>query len=140
MIVDYHGRFGARTLAAHAARCPSSNGETTPPAPGVDLSVKAVARVDHSRWIAECPFEGCHGAEYVSTAGQPFFCCECRNAAVAHVPILVDLPGEKVRGQVEAYLVARPVPAARNWRPGETVAQLRDENREHGIRLLKEGD
>lgn len=134
-IPDYDTRFGSRTLAEHAHRCPSSTGDRTPPAPGVDLSVRAVAHVNHGRWIAACPFPDCHGAEYVSFNRRTFFCCECRNAAVQHVPILADLPADSTRAQVDAYLVPRATPAVRNWRPGEPVKQLRDENRLHGVRL-----
>lgn len=134
-IQDYDSRFGERSLAEHAYRNPSSVGERTPPADGVDLSVRAAAHVNHGRWIADCPFPGCHGAEYVSVSGGLFFCCECRNLAVGHHPILVELPAESTRAQVEAYLVPRPTPATRNWRPEQPVKELRDENREHGVRL-----
>lgn len=134
-IPDYDSRFGERTLTEHAYRCPSSTGDRTPPADGLDLSVEAVAHVNHGRWIAACPFDGCYGAEYVSVSGGLFFCCECRNFAVGHHPIRVDLPAESTRAQVEAYLAPRPTPSVRNWTPEQPVKQLQAENREHGIRV-----
>ena len=140
-LLDFGARFPGRDLRLHAAKNPSSVGDKTLPADGLVLDGPvAVARVDHGRWIADCPTEGCGGAEFVSLAGCPFFCCECRNAATGHVPIPVVLPSEKTVGQVDAYLSARPVPAHRNWSPGEPVAQLRAENRDHGIRLPKDAD
>jgi hypothetical protein len=118
----------------------SSTGDVTLPAAGIVLGGPvAVARVDHGRWIADCPTDGCGGAEFVSLSGQPFFCCECRNAATGHMPIPVALPPAKTVAQIDAYLSARPAPATRNWRPEETVAALRAENRANGIRL-KKGD
>lgn len=137
MLIDFDTRFPGRDLALHAHKCPSSLGDRTLPQQGLILDgTVAEARVDHGRWIADCPFDGCYGAEFVSITGCiPFFCNECRNAATGGVPIPVVLPDEKMRGQIDAYLSARPVPATRNWTPGETIKQLRDENREHGVRL-----
>lgn len=138
-IVHWADKFGARDLLEHALRSPSSVGDLTPPSPGVTLEVVAVARVNGGRWIADCPTDGCHGAEYVNIDELLFFCCECRNAAVDHHPLRVVIPANGMRQQIEAYLGARPAPATRNWFPHETVKDLRDENREHGIRLRKGG-
>lgn len=136
MLIDFDTRFPNRDLGLHAIKCPSSCGDDTLPAAGIVLGGPvAVARVDHGRWIADCPTDGCTGAEFVSLNGQPFFCTECRNAETGNVPIPVVLPDEKTRGQIDAYLSARPVPANRNWSPDETVKQLQQENRDNGIRL-----
>ena len=136
MLIDFDNRFPDRDLGLHAIKCPSSCGDRTPPAAGIVLSGQvATARVDHGRWIADCPTEGCDGAEFVSLNGQPFFCTECRNAVTDNVPIPVVLPDEKTRGQIDAYLSARPLAVTRNWRPDETVKQLQQENRKNGIRL-----
>lgn len=141
-IATFEHRFTRKgrvlTRAEIAKRNPSSVGDRTPPAAGVALGVKAVARVDSGRWIADCPTEDCGGAEYVSFDDPLFFCHECRNAAFDHHLIAVTVPGLQKRHDIEAYLVARPVPVTRNWFPSETVAELRDENRAHGIRLLKD--
>lgn len=136
MLIDFESRFPNRDLLLHAHRQASSSGDKTMPAPGVVLGGPvAVARVNHGRWIADCPTEGCGGAEFVSLAGQPFFCCECRNAATDNTPIPVVLPDEQTRDQVTVYLCARPDAETRNWDPEETVKQLQRENRDHGIRL-----
>lgn len=132
-LLDWERRFGDRTLAEHAARSPSALMDFTPPAPGVDLTVRATARVCTGRWIADCPW--CAGAEFVNFTDPLFFCCGCRNATVDNHPIRVEVPVEKLRGQVAAYLTARPNPANMNWKPDETVKDLRDENRLHGVRL-----
>lgn len=116
-----------------AAKFPSSVGDTTPPAAGVALGVKALAEANAGRWIARCPF--CTGAEYVSLTDPVFFCHECRNATVGSQLVAVELPPAKTREQIERYLLARPVPASRDWRPGETVKDLQAENRSLGVRL-----
>jgi hypothetical protein len=134
-IVDWKARFGDQPLELIANHHPSSLGDRTLPAPGIALDVMVKARVNASRWIADCPTGWCHGAEYVDHDTLLFFCCECRNAEFGHQPIRVEAPPERMRSQIEAYLQARPAPATRNWLPGETVEHLRAENREHGIRL-----
>lgn len=136
MLIDFDNRFKNRDIRMHARKVPSSTGDKTLPAAGVILDgTVAIARVDHGRWIADCPTDGCNGAEFVSLSGQPFFCTECRNAATGNVPVPVVLPDEKTCDLIARYLVPRPVPANRNWNPGETVKQLQQENREHGVRI-----
>lgn len=132
-ILDFDSRFDGRDLGLHAMRNPSSLGDRTPPAAGVVLDVAAVARVDHSRWIADCPFDGCSGAEFVSFAEPVFFCCECRNETTGHVPVSVVMPDAETRAGVEEALLVRPVPDTRNWSPEESVDVLLVENVVHGI-------
>lgn len=132
-VISYTDKFGGRTLTEHAAASPSFLGDLTLPAPGVALGVTINAIVNTGRWLAVCPT--CQGAEYVNLDNPLFFCCECRNQAVDHQPIPVTVPDTKTRSQIETYLGARPAPANRNWLPGETVKDLRAENRTHGIRL-----
>lgn len=145
-IVTFTDKFGDRTLHEHALRSPSFTGDTTPPQEGVVLDVSTDAFVNGSRWVALCPTGGCNGCEYVNVDDPRFFCCNCRNAAYGYVPIRVVLPDERTRAQVEAYLSARPAWQTRNWISSESVASvfgetpqtvrdLRDENRSHGVRL-----
>lgn len=136
-IVHWADRSGGRSLLEHAQQSPSSVGDLTPPAAGVALGVNLAARVNGGRWIADCPTDGCCGAEFVNLDDPLFFCCECRNAEVAHQPIPITVPAVATRKQIEAYLGARPAPATRNWFPHETIKDLRDENRAHRIRLRK---
>ena len=132
-ILTWPDKFGARSLLEHSQHFPSSVHDRTPPAAGVALDVTVAARVNAGRWIADCPTPDCHGAEYVDPGALMFFCCECRNAPTAHQPIRVAMPADRLRGQIEKALLERPVPATRNWRTGETVAQLRAENKAHGV-------
>jgi hypothetical protein len=100
----------------------------------------AIARVDHSRWIADCPFEGCHGAEYVSKTDRRFFCIACSNGGTGQW-IRVQLPDEVELAAIEATLGRRPSGApgtpqcTRHWDPraGETVADLEAENQLAGV-------
>ncbi len=86
------------------------------------------ARLEHGRWIADCPF--CNGAEVVSRQAREFFCLSCGMTANGGQPMRVRFPRE--RAEIERVLQARQ---ARNqhWRPGDTVAELRALNRAHGL-------
>lgn len=133
MIVSFTDRWPDRTLLEHAAHFASSTGSRVLPGEGVALDARAVARVNASRWLADCPQPGCNGAELVNLDDPRFFCCECRNAGFAGLPVTVEVPDPELRGQVEETLLARPVPATRNWTPGETVETLHLENDAHGV-------
>ncbi len=132
-LMTFTDRFPGGTLREHAARFPSSAGDMSLPKDGVAVDVKAVAHVNAGRWIAACPQPGCGGAEYVNFADPRFFCCECRNAGTKGVPVTVKVPSEKDRAAIEAALIERPVPATRNWAPGETAKQLLAENTANGV-------
>jgi hypothetical protein len=136
-LLDWEKHFGERTLIEHALAHPSSVGDNTPPAPGVSLEVEVAARVSGGMWIADCPTDGCGGAELVNFETPLFFCCECRNALWGHQPLRITVPASQTISDIEAHLTARPVPATRNWLPDETVADLRDENRARGIAPLE---
>ena len=124
---------GTRTLEAHAQRNPNGQLDRNPPQDGLHKKTVTTARVSGSCWIADCPREGCGGAEFVNFQDPRFFCCNCRNADWDGQPIKIKLPSEKQRADVEQVLLERPDPATRNWEPGETVADLKAENREHGV-------
>ena len=93
------------------------------------------ARINHGRWLVDCP--GCNSALVVDLSELVFMCVECANAANGGAWLQVTLP--RNRKAIEAELLKRPFgrnPAdapTRNWEPGETVADLRHENAEHGI-------
>jgi hypothetical protein len=87
------------------------------------------ARVNHNRWIAECP--DCAGAEFVWLDEPLFMCQSCFNGVVGGLWRRVQLPPSV--GEVEAALRLRPLPATRNWEPGETPADLHAENAAHGL-------
>lgn len=106
-----------------------------------------LARIDHGRWLADCE---CGGAEYVDPNDPIFFCLACGNSAQAGAARLVAFP--KDAAEIEMALLARPVEATgssaferamtarplvagleRSWSPGESLAQLRQQNREGKI-------
>ena len=86
------------------------------------------AEINHSRWIANCPF--CTGAEYVFLDNPVFLCQSCFNDGSKR-PLMVNLP--KGIAKIEAELNKRQRLENRNWQPGETVKQLKDENLANGV-------
>lgn len=91
---------------------------------------EVLARVDHGRWVAECP-DGCRWAVIVSVQTPLFFCGSCRNAKVGGNWRRVALPAD--RDKIEYHLLKRIGTANRFWNPGETVADLIRENAAHGV-------
>lgn len=130
-ITTWELRFGARSLIQHAGRNPGRFNDRTLPAAGINTDVVAVARVNHSSWIVDCPF--CGGAEFASFDRPTFFCCCCRNAQTDYQPIPVTLPAANVRDQIEALLLKRPNPDTRNWTVDETADALQAENVANGV-------
>jgi len=114
---------------------PSSTGDRTLPSGNTRKSPAVVAYVNQGRWVTDCPAEGCTGAELVNLDAPLFFCCECRNETWGHDLLPIALPPAGKRGEIEAYLLARPHDVNRNWLAHETVADLRDENRARKLKL-----
>ena len=72
------------------------------------------ARVNHGRWIVDCPRQPlCPGAER-ARFNISFTCSLCDLG-----PLWVVFPPDQP--EIEAELMKRPNAANRNWRPGETV-------------------
>jgi ribosomal protein L37AE/L43A len=101
-----------------------------------NTSGTVAARINHGRWIVDCP--GCNSALVVDLSELVFMCVECGNAANDGKWFAVIVP--KNRKAIEAELLKRPWngrnPAEavnRNWEPGETLATLKQENTDHGI-------
>jgi hypothetical protein len=95
--------------------------------------MRAVAYVSHGWWVADCPRPYCASAEHFGNrdgyvgglTAKGFRCADCRLQCGVEWPPNVDDIG---------YLLGqRPVSATRNWRPGETVHDLLQENALHGI-------
>ena len=94
------------------------------------------ARINHGRWLVDCP--GCNSALVIDLSELVFMCVECGNAANDGKWFQVTVPSN--RKAIETELLKRPWngrnPAEavnRNWEPGETVATLRQENTDHDI-------
>lgn len=103
------------------------------------LTARARARVNHGRWIADCPRRHCANAVKLDPR-QPVFHCAGEGGCqmVAEVEWPADADG------IWEVLLERPVPGTRNWYPdghveavrlgiphGQSVAELRTEHREH---------
>ena len=82
--------------------------------------------IRQGNWLAIC---ACNGAEYGWEEGF-FVCLSCFNAAAGHKLLRTVFPAE--REEIENILELRPLPN-RNWRPGETLEDLRRENIDHGL-------
>ncbi len=76
------------------------------------------AYLNHGRWVADCPEPYCGGAELAS--GGLFVCANCKRAATIIWPDDKEL--------IDQITAARPIPETRNWLPGETLEDLRQEN------------
>jgi hypothetical protein len=90
--------------------------------------LKVVARVNHGRWIVDCPF--CTGAQLASPTDRRFLCADCGNVNIDGKWITVTWPSDAET--IEATLAVRPR-ENRNWRPDESIADLRRENVEHDL-------
>lgn len=85
---------------------------------------EAYAEVNHGRWIVRCP--ACPGAQMAFEHDQRFFCADCGAG-----PMRVVWPDD--RAAIEAALHARSSRMNMNWTRDETVQDLHDENRAHGV-------
>ena len=89
-----------------------------------EISEFVIARVNHGRWIADCPI--CRGAEMVKET-QDFLCGSC--GAFGRVKWPKDIAA------IEAALAVRPM-GNQNWTPDEKVSALIAENKERGYGLV----
>ena len=95
-------------------------------------AVVALARVNQSRWIADCPAEQCHGSEYVDMDNKIFMCCGCWNSMYDNKWLRVQVPND--RQKLEEVLLLRPV-RFRNWFPDETLEDQIKENVKRGLEV-----
>jgi hypothetical protein len=98
--------------------------KTAPNLPKEIAPFSLPAVVNHGRWIVECP---CGGAQLASRTDKRFFCIDCGNVAFEGKWVHVEWPDEAE--EIEAELDQRFYPKQRNWRPGQTSKDLRDEAR-----------
>lgn len=92
---------------------------------GIAVGITAKARIEHGRWIVDCPF-GCNGAQFASKQTRLFFCVDCLHSGKAEGRwIAVKFPDDI--DAIEAELMLRPQPLTRNWFPHETLDDLRVE-------------
>ncbi len=84
--------------------------------------------INHGKWYLACP---CGGIEFAWEEGLTM-CLSCFNAHVNHKLLRTQFPAE--REDIERILELRPLPN-RNWAAGETIADLIQENRDHGMEV-----
>ena len=106
-----------------------SGGQVGPPDAPDTNAKPATAYVNHGRWVADCPTPHCAGA--IVLYRDTFLCGNCLNVECGYRYRMVLWPAEK--GVVEETLSKRFLPETANWRPGETMQQLRSENAAHMI-------
>jgi hypothetical protein len=87
-------------------------------------SQKALAYVNHDRWVANCPTPGCSGAEVVDPDWPLFVCMSGCGVG----PLSVSFPRQRV--EIERELLKRPARETRHWELHERIADLRRENKE----------
>jgi hypothetical protein len=88
-----------------------------------ELDDEVPARVEHGRWLADCPAIDCHGAA-AAWPKNPHACClDCGTV------FPVKFPTSGTISKAELVLAARPL-ENQGWNPGddETVADLKAEN------------
>jgi hypothetical protein len=111
------------------------------------LTTRARARVNHGRWIADCPRPHCANAIRLK-AGQGSF--HCGGDGGCQMVAQVEWPADP--GGIWEALQERPVPGTRNWYPdghveavklrlphGQSPAELREEHREYDVADTSEG-
>jgi len=97
-----------------------------------DLGPKSIAihaAANHGRWVVECP--DCCGAQFACPDDRRFMCNNCANALVGGLWRPVIWP--KDRAKIDELLMLRPDPKTRHWIPGESVANLKAENKANGV-------
>lgn len=97
---------------------------------GIDKGEPLHAYVNHGRWVVKCECGGCEKA----WEECEFICQSCWNSRAGHKIRRVVFP--KTRKAIEAILSERPL-VNRNWKPGESLAFLKLENKGHKTELLE---
>lgn len=91
---------------------------------GLARSVVAFARVDHGRWLVDCPY--CTGACFAGWEERRFVCAECLHAGTEAEGQFIRVEWPKNHAEIEDALARRPMPR-QNWWPGEHTSMLRAE-------------
>lgn len=145
---------GDETVIARIHRLARMHGFTPQPLemPGAPV----YARIDRSRWLADCE---CGGAEYVDPVEPFFFCINCGNAADSEKIRPVIFPNPETRAVLEALIISRPVTIRggstiqqqlltadesipklqRQWDAGESLLKIARENRLVGVQTVRAG-
>ena len=126
------------TARMHGARSPEQlitihreTLERVSQAQGIEIEPHTItdpiyAYINHGIWVLLCE---CMAGVYVHPEWPEARCMGC-----GAVYTNVQVPGIVERVMIEEALLKRPLSANRNWRTGETVADLEAENVLHGVR------
>ncbi len=87
------------------------------------------ALVNHSNWLVRCPNPDCSEVTMVDQ-GELYWCPNCGSADNDFAPRTVIFPSHI---KTITTLLAKRPRQNRNWEPGETLAQLKRENKERGL-------
>lgn len=140
IIAQHEHIFRTGYQVFHNTRWIERQGTTPPDISSATGTVQAY--INHGRWIAECP-SGC-GHAVIATVSTPYFLCtNCGPRTNEGQWFHIVFPDD--RQGVETELLKRPeTPATppnmpymvntRNWKPSESVNDLRVENVTRGIR------
>lgn len=130
---DVYGSDDAMACELHQVAAKLQAGLVAAPrvAPVAASKVETAAYVNYGRVIAGCPDPYCGSAQAVSREDPRYFCVACGNAHVNGRWVKVAFHDDW--DEIEALLLARPVPESRNWRHPESVATLEAENAERDL-------
>lgn len=148
---DYAKRAGFKTVTEYIQNLCLKKGRLIDTPMEGEPTGEVVAEINWGRWIAKCP--DCNGAEDVDPDEPIFYCFSCGNYKNRGKPRKVKFPSKKVREEIEAELLKRPVEIksganeidrlvnaqpkikdkdgvlSRCWTPGETVGDLKKQNK-----------
>lgn len=126
----FHGRSFDELRSGPMAARAKQFGATLKGFDAIDSGESLKARVNHSRWIVDCP--DCRGAEFAWREKGLFMCQTCFNTMVGGKWRRVEFPDDQY--EIEDVLAARPMAHQRNWSPGEILDELKAENVLRGYR------
>jgi len=148
---DYAERAGFKTVKNYLEHLCQKKGRLIDTPIKGEPTGEVEAEINWGRWIARCP--DCNGAEDVDPEEPIFYCFSCGNYKNRGKPRKVKFPSKKVREEIEAELLKRPIEIksganeidrlvnaqpkirdehgllSRSWTPGETVGDLKKQNK-----------
>ncbi len=88
------------------------------------------AKILRSNWCVKC--DVCGETFLVDPEDPVFWCPNCLNRRQGGKARRIIFPDADVRAEIEAVLGRRADPKTRNWKPEETLSDLRQQNIQHG--------
>ena len=131
-----HSDWQDAPLAVFVLRFWQAQHRAGTPETGLAAGPVVKAFISEGRWVAECPSGSDKGALCVDHADPRFMCTRCWNVDAGGLWLPVEFPPDRVA--IERVLVQRPArdgwtATHRNWLVGETLEDLREENRLRGL-------